>query len=134
VPVIPPISAGPSPIELEVNRANTAAFINANPVMVTLVPRVRSQSGEGEVWSETAPRVAQKVRLIDQSSAAGPTPGILSSLDGRQRTLEFFLLGEYDAEFGMNDRWTDGDGATWEILDLLPFNGYERRARVVRYG
>jgi hypothetical protein len=35
---------------------------------------------------------------------------------------------------GVFDYWVDGDGIRWEVADVLPYNQYERRAQVMRYG
>lgn len=134
MPIIPYATPGLSALELQVNRSNTSAFIAANPSSVTLVPRTRQTTGEGTVWIDGTPRPVQTVRIIDQSSGGGPTPGTTTSADGQQRRVDWMMVGEWNAEFGQNDRWTGDDGATWEVTDLLPFNGYERRAMVVRYG
>lgn len=134
MPIIPVIPEGQSSEELEINRLNTAAFISANPVMVILVPRTRVNDGEGTRWTELPARPAQTLRIIDQSSARGPVPGTLRSSDGIERRVEFQLLGKFDATFGVYDHWTDDNGKDWEIADLLPDNGYEKRAQVIRHG
>lgn len=44
------------------------------------------------------------------------------------------LLGAYDAQIGLYDVWTDTQGNSWQVTDLLPYNGYERRASVIKFG
>lgn len=134
MPVIPVIGEGADPTELEVNRLNTTAFIRANLSLVTLTPRTRARTGDGYAWTEGADRPTQMMRLIDQSSAGGPTLGSVRAPDGRQREIDFHLLGEWDAEVGIYDCWTDESGLRWEVIDLFPRNGYETRAMVARYG
>lgn len=120
--------------ELELHRANTVAFIAANYTDLILTPRVRVKTGTGTTYADQPPRAPQRVRLIDQSAVRGPEPGTVLAGDGKQRRVVYQLLGEHTAEFGLYDYWVDAEGIRCEVADLLPFNGYERRARVVRYG
>ncbi len=120
--------------ELEVNRLNTTAFIDANPLVVTLIPRERVSDGEGTRMIDQAPRAPQKMRMIDQSYFRGPVPGTLTGADGIQRKVAFQLLGDWDATVGLYDYWIDEEGIRCEVADLLPFNKYEVRAQVIRYG
>jgi len=120
--------------ELAAHRANTRYFISVNPTLLVLIPRIRIVSSTGVRLQDGVPRPEQVVRLIDQSSPSGPVPGEVRASDGKQRTVQYQLLGEWDAVFGLYDHWTDAQGIHWEIGDLIPDNGYERRARVVRYG
>jgi hypothetical protein len=120
-------------VEIAVKRRNTNAFIGANRLSVVLIPRVPVQTGSGTRWADQTPRSPQVVRLIDQSSAGGPNPGTVAGADGKQRKVEFQMIGNWDAVFGLYDYWMDA-GTRLEVAELLPYNGYERRAQVVRYG
>lgn len=120
--------------ELSAHRATTLAFISYNPTVVNLVPRTRVKTGSGTRLVEGPPRGPQTLRIIDQSSPKGPTPGMVIAGDGKQRKVEYQLLGPYNASIGLYDVWEDGNGIRWEIAEILPDNGYERRAQVVRYG
>lgn len=120
--------------ELEVQRSLTHAFIAANPVDLVLIPRERQMTGTGANLVDLPPRPAQTVRIIDQSSTSGPVPGTVVATDGKQRKVEYQLLGEWDATFGLMDYWVDGKGIRWEVAELLPYNNYEQRGQVVRYG
>lgn len=122
------------PVELKVNRLNTKAFIDANPTMVTLVPQAMQKTGTGTKYVAQTPRLPQVMRIIDQTRTFGPEPGTAVGGDGKQRKLEYQLLGEWDAEMGLHDFWVDANGIRWEIADLLPDQDYERRAQVIRYG
>lgn len=121
-------------IELAAQRRITKAFIAAHPVQVVLIPRVPTKTGTGTKLVDQAARPAQTVRLIDQSAAGGTTPGVVTTLDGQQRKVEFQMLGTFDASFGLYDYWLDSNGVRLEVAELLPANGYELRAQVVRYG
>lgn len=120
--------------ELRAKRRQTSAFIAAQPTTIALIPvsKAKTASG-GVVTAQVTPRAEQTLRLIDQSTAGGNLPGILRAGDGQQRKITHQLLGAYDAVMAVGDFWMDGN-ARLEILELLPFNGYERRAMVTRYG
>jgi len=120
--------------ELELQRRNTQAFIDSNPTTLTLIPRTRVKRGSGFQWIEGQPRAPQVLRVIDQSSTRGPVQGSVHTADGVERRVEYQLLGNYQAAIGLYDTWVDANGLRWEIAELLPDNGYERRAQVVRRG
>lgn len=122
------------PVELKVNRQNTKAFIDANPSSITLIPQTMHKTGSGTSYVPGTPRAAQVMRVIDQTRTFGPQPGAVVAGDGKQRKLEYQLLGEWDAVMGLHDMWIDSDGIRWEIIDLLPDQEYERRGQVMRYG
>lgn len=113
---------------------NTEAFIAARYTDLVLTPRSQVRSGSGTSWQDGPPKPAQRVRIIDQSSARSPEPGLVRGADGVQRRVEYMLLGMPEADFALYDTWTDAAGVVWELAELFPFNGYERRAKVVRYG
>jgi hypothetical protein len=114
--------------ELGVQRKLTHAFIQTQPVELTLIPRERvKQPAGGWAYVDGAPRAPQTMRLVEPSSWPRPT----ATADGIERTVDFILLGDWDAELGLFDHFAH-DGATWEVVDLLHFNGWERRALVAR--
>lgn len=120
---------------MDILRLQTTQFIAVNPRFIALIPRVLRKSGGGSVWEEESARATQVLRLIDQSGTMGAGHGFraVPTNEGVARRETYQLLGAYDAEIGMNDIWRDEDGTRWEVIELLPFNGYERRAQVVRY-
>lgn len=120
--------------ELRLHRLNTKAFIDANPLVIALVPRTVTNTGTGQQVIEGEQRPEQTFRLIDQTRTFGPEPGTVQTLDGQQRKASFQLLGEHDATVGVYDYWLDGNGTRYEIGNLIFRNGYEVRAQVVRYG
>lgn len=120
--------------ELEVNQRNTKAFIDANPVELVLRTRIRTNTGSGVKEEEGPQRDPQIFRLIDQTRTSGPEPGTVQANDGVQRKIEYQLLGVHDAVIGLYDFWVDSAGIRFEVADLIPFNGYEVRAQVIRYG
>jgi len=120
--------------ELRVHRKNTKAFIDANPIVLALIPREATNSGTGQKLVDQTQRPAQTFRLIDQTRAFGPEPGTVLASDGKQRKAEFQLLGEHDAVIGIYDYWTDSAGIRFEVANLIHDNDYEVRAQVIRYG
>lgn len=123
-----------SAAELKIQKANTKAFIAANPTALVLIPRTRTNGGGGNKWQDSPPRASQTFRIIDQTRTFGPQPGTVLTSDGQQRKVIYQLLGEADTTIGLYDYWVDGQGIRWEVSDLVPFNQYERRAMVTRYG
>ena len=120
--------------ELAVNRRNTAAFIAARPLSLVLIPQIRTKTASGGfLYVPGTPRAEQTLRLIEQASAYGNSPGLLQASDGKQRRVQYQLLGAYDAVIGVYDYW-EADGKRFEVAELLPFNGYERRGQVIQYG
>jgi hypothetical protein len=121
-----------SAAELKALRAGTVAFIAANPVQLTLTPRKRITSGTGTTFQNMPARNEQTLCLIDQSTTRSPSPGVVQTSDGRERLVEFVLLGRWDAKVELWDTWTDANGV-WEVAQVFPDNGYELRAAVVRH-
>lgn len=121
--------------ELRNNRKNTSAFISAHPITLSLVPVESTRTPAGGITLTSAPpRAKQTFRLIDQSSTGGNNPGLIRAGDGAQRKVTHQLLGAYDAEMAVGDYWLDAAGVRYEIVEMLPDNGYERRGQVYRYG
>jgi hypothetical protein len=121
--------------ELRAKRRGTTAFIAANPSVLILIPTIRTTSASGgKLVSDGLGRDERVFRVIEQASAYGNSPGLLQSADGRQRRVTYQLLGEWDAEIAVGDHWTNAEGVRMEVVELLPYNGYERRGRVVQYG
>lgn len=121
-------------VELQIHRSNTLTFILANPSVLSLTPtgaRVRTPSGG---WSEpdVAPRGPQTFRVIELGQRS--TPPIVRTQDGKDRQVNFWLLGTWDANMEIGDHWKTTDGREWEIADMIIDNGYERRGLVVERG
>lgn len=116
--------------ELTVQRRLTTAFINTQPVVLALIPRTKvKKPAGGFVWEDQPPRAPQTLRLIEP----GGMPPPVVTADGVERTVDFELLGEHSAVIGLWDYFLH-DGAEWEVVQLLHFNGWERRAVVSRRG
>ena len=121
--------------ELRVNRLNTVRFIAAWPIVVALIPVLKVKTSSGGIrYEDQPPRAEQTMRLIRTNESTGNVPGLLMAIDGKQLKVWSQLLAAYDAEMDVGDHWTDENGKRCEIGEMLPDNGYERRAQVIRYG
>lgn len=118
-------------IELEYQRNLTTWFIEFEPLDVVLIPRLRTRTASGgSTYADLPPRRVQRMRLIRMSSAQKP----LVTQDGRERIIDFTLMGQWDAEMAVGDHWRDLEGLLYEVVELVPSNGYERKALVVKHG
>lgn len=119
------------PVELETQRALTAAFIAADPETITLTPRLSVRTtGGGRVWQEQAPRTPQDFKVVQRVSGAATDTRVPG---GEQREEEFMLVGHWDAVIEPEDVF-DYRGGSWQVLEIEWDNGYEKRAQVRRYG
>lgn len=117
--------------DLGVQRRLTTAFISTAPQVVVLVPRAKvKQPGGGHKWQELAPRASQTMRFVEPPNPIDP----IRTADGIEREVQFLLVAEHDAVIGVNDVFETADGHWWEVVQLMHFNGWERRAMVARHG
>lgn len=121
--------------ELSVHRANTSAFIAADPVTLQLVryTKTRTASG-GSSRSLAAPQPEEQVfRLIPRSDA---TETVMTS-DGTMAPVTFVLLGQWNSDMEQWDTFTL-DNNEFEIAGpVSPMHTasvYERKGAVVRRG
>lgn len=118
-------------LELAVLRDQTTYFIAANPMTLLLTPTRDDRTSQGGVRKVNLPtRPPQKVRLISQGDSQRPT----ITEDGIEREIDLVLLGEWDAQIDIGDWWRDGEGLLYEVIEMVPYNGYEVRALVVKSG
>lgn len=119
--------------ELKYNRLNTTEFIEVKPVTIALVPQEKvSQPSGGYKLVDQAPREPQTFRIIELG--AHQNPPIIVLTDGKQRAVDFWLLGEWDANMAVNDHWVAEDGREWLVGDIVRSNHYETRGLVVERG
>lgn len=117
--------------DLGVQRRLTAAFIQTAPESVELVPRAQvKQPSGGLKWVEQPPRAAQTMRFVEPPNPNDP----VRTADGTERVVQFLLVAEHDAQIGVYDVFETPDGRWWEVVQLVHFNGWERRAMVARHG
>jgi hypothetical protein len=118
-------------MELAVQRDLTEWFISARPINLILTPTRRDRtSGGGYTEVNLPPRPAQKLRLISMSASQKPT----ITDNGVEREIDLTLLGPWNAQIDIGDWWRDGEGLFYEVIEMVPFNGYEVRALVVKKG
>lgn len=120
--------------ETDIHRKNTLAFIAANPTVVTLIPiqeKTRTASG-GWTTADAPARAPQTMRIIEPG--ARTTPATVKLQDGTERVVSFWLLGAHDALVAVGDHWTEADGRSWEVGDIIRSNHYETRALVAERG
>jgi hypothetical protein len=121
--------------EQDIQRRNTLAFISARPSRLVLVPSVRQRTATGgSILVDGPARSAQTFRVVEQGSAPNNTPGQLRAADGAQERTDFLLLGSSDAIVEVGDHWSDTSGAKYRVTEMVTDNGYEKRAKVVKYG
>lgn len=119
-------------VGLEENRQLTEAFIMVSPVSLALQPRTSVADGTGGRLKPTGtPRSPQVFSLLEPSYSGFSEP--LVTADGKQYTVDFMLLGRYDAVVAVDDVFTY-DGREYKIVAVMPDNGYEKRAVVLRHG
>lgn len=119
--------------ETQINRRLTQRFIETAPVHLRLTPYERLADDQGS-WRfiKGEIRTTQKFRLIEGGSDNNAATQV-TNIDGLVREIEFVLLGEHDAEVTLYDRFT-WDGVEYEVTQIWPDNGYEKRASVRRRG
>lgn len=124
-------------IELELQIDNTAAFIAAKSVSITLTPVIRERTPAGGFADvDQDPRDPQDFRIIELGfSTAGATHEEIKIQDGTLREVAFWMLATPDKAVGKWDHWHDDDTARdWLVADVIRSNEYEIRAVVVEYG
>lgn len=120
--------------ELAIQRRNTVAFINADPVLLVLKyrPKVHLSDG-GYRWGAEASREPQTFRII-------PTSDIMPQVqtpDGVQLVPTYVILGFWDAIMFRWDKFTL-EGVNYQIVSPIrpdfrsPGKSYERKADVAR--
>lgn len=120
---------------IEMNRNLTHWFIMQDPVDVVLIPRVTTRTTTGATKQEDGPsRPLQRFKFVYGGNTGAGRAGIVPTGDGRERMFSYVLIGDYDAEVDVGDHWTDDKGQNWEVEEILPYNGYEKKATLRSYG
>jgi hypothetical protein len=87
-------------------RANTEAFIDYRPELVTLVRTAKVSDGMGGVSMGTpSPLLPQRMRMVPTKTITDQAPVRVTS-DGQQVTPNWYLVGEYDANIQIGDTTT----------------------------
>lgn len=118
-------------LELQVQRNNTTWFIEFDPSDLILIPHTRARTASGgSKYQAGTPRVEQRLRVLPRSDFQKP----LFVDSGKERQIDLTLLGEWNAVMAVGDQWTDDEGQKCEIVEMVPFNGYEQKGLVVKHG
>jgi hypothetical protein len=118
--------------ELKYQRRNTSWYIAYDPVEITLIPVVRTRTPSGgSAYVDGDPRLPQVMRLIATTSDQKP----IVTLDGKERQIDFTLLGQWDAAMEPLDYWIDGEGQRYQVVEIVSAGRqYERKGLVVLHG
>lgn len=119
--------------ELATQITNTFEFIEADPTIITLIPRVRTNTATGAVFTDQPPRDPQRFKLISQSGLVSGSARPLVTIDGVERVVDFILLGMPDVQIARYDYWVL-NGQTYDVLEVQPTPEYEVKALVERRG
>lgn len=116
--------------ELDIQKELTAAFIATSPIELVLTPYGRTETPTGGYIEGALPaRPMQTFKLIQLSENADPVLG----QDGIMRRMDFTLLGLWDAEIAVRDRFSY-KGGDFTVEALMMDLEYETRALVRRCG
>lgn len=120
----------PIALETTINRKNTLMFIQANPLVLALIPRERERTASGgSKYVDQPAREVQTFRLIPRDETTLPT----FNDEGIDRSYDLVLLGAFDAQMSIRDYWHDENGFRYEVMDVQR-NSYEVKGAVVRKG
>lgn len=117
-------------MNLDAHRAATRRLIDDDPTTVVLIPRVRATTAGGhQSIVDGTPRPAQRFKL----SLLGNDQRPVVTESGQERRIEYHLIGEYDAQIAVGDRWTDADGTRYEVMGFTDGFGYMTKALIYRH-
>lgn len=118
------------PVELEVQKANTEAFINAKWEDVDFDITSDQQTSRGGRLSVVTASRRLRVRVVEPGGSGQQLPyrtpnGVVDSL------YEFLVISRVEDDLGVGWEF-EYDGARYRFSSLLPFNGYENRGVAIR--
>lgn len=120
--------------ETTIQRKNTRAFIDANPVTLVLSTRARVRTPTGGERLQNAGTLApQQFRLIDLGGSTGGLSVPTVDVDGTDRRVEMVLYGNWDAIVPLNSTFTYG-GSNYRVVGLGTPRSYDVRGLVIRDG
>lgn len=130
-PPSPDPNDGGVSLELQMQRDLTEWMIEPRKMWLILTPVRKMSDGAGGYLTAPLPsRPPQEFRLIAMSDSQKPTV----TDDGVEREIDLTLLGKWDAQVDIGDTWRDGEGLNYQVVEMVPYNGYEVRALVVKSG
>lgn len=119
--------------EQRVNRRLTKLFIKIDPREIRLTPYQRLDDDLGG-WRYVAgdTRPTQRFKFIESGQPGTNAARNATGSDGILREIEFEIVGFWDADITLYDRFTM-EGDEFEVVQIWPDNGWEKRASVVRH-
>lgn len=112
--------------EIEMKRRGTKAFIDSDPTVIVLTPYVTTITpGGGRELTASDPRAEQTFKVIPMTFDQRPTV----TTGGVERIIDYTLLGEWDSEGAVWDRFTLDDMTDGYLLvvALSDGHGYEKK-------
>lgn len=118
--------------EQVVNRRLTKRFIDTSPRNIRLIPYYRLEDDMGG-WRYVKGdiRPTQTFRFIESGNRGTNAATNATGTDGILREIEFEMVGEHCVDVTLYDRFTY-EGVEYEVVQIWPDNGWEKRASVVR--
>lgn len=111
-------------------RKGTAVSIGIDSYPIALIPHPQV-AGEGGVYTKPAqdPRAVQNFSFEPLRDSGAPVETNGANL----HTWSFYLVGAFDSILEIGDTWQEG-ATNYEVVSVLPANGYERRGLVNAIG
>jgi hypothetical protein len=118
-------------IPIDLQRRSTQFMIDDDPTDIELIPRdlVTKSANGGQYQQPQSPRAMQRFKLIPMTSSQKTTV----TADGRERIIDYTLLGAWDATVEIGDYWVDA-GKRYEVVALSPGHNYETKALIEAHG
>lgn len=121
-----------STAEKEALRAQTSAFIAADPTAIILSRAEMVPNGAGGTRLDTpSPLPAQVFKM--QIPSAGGQQGERNLLDGQVVQVDYVLVCEWNADIKRGD-WFYKDGIKYEVVTVRSTADYEIKAEVTNRG
>lgn len=119
---------------LAVNRRVTKQFIDTDPTVISLIPTVRTKTdGGSRVEEDGPPKNPQTFKLISiQFTAQQNVPAL--TIDGVERVITHYLLGEWDCDMEAGDHWVDDRGWRFVVVAMMDGHGWEKKGAVEAHG
>lgn len=112
---------------IDVLREQTLKYIAYDPIILSLIPVVRSGTDEGgQSIVDGPPRAPQTFKLIALSANQRRE----LTVSGKERVIDYHLLGAHDSLMEAGDHWSDSDGNWYEVIRIDAGHGYERKGFV----
>jgi len=118
--------------ELELNKTNTLAFINADPSTLTIKRDVYISDGAGGKKRSGSPTIVylnRVVRMVPQGADNATSNPVTQTTNGELDRPDFVLVGEAGLQLQRKD-YFDYAGETYEVFSIRRSPAYETKADV----